>query len=497
MLSRLLGYLRDIIIAAAYGQTGVTDAYMAAFSIPDFLYNLLVAGTVTAAFIPVFTGYIATDQENEGWEVASSVFNITIIAMLCGVMAAAVLAPYIVPKLVPGFEPEYMALTVAMTRIMLVQAFFMALNGVSMGILNSYQRFLGPAVAAVMYNVVIILFGVAFRQQFGIIGFAVGVVAGAVTQFLIQAAGLRRLGLRYRPVFHWQHPGVRRVFILMVPVLLSYTLTQIGLIVQQNISSMLPRGSVTAVHTAQRLMQMPVGIFAVAMVVAIYPTLNGQVARKEMDAFKKSFAFGLRNIFYVTVPCAVGLGALSRPVVGLLYQRGNFTAENTALTAYTLIFFCLGLFAQGGVLLMNRVFYALQNTWTPVITGAVTMLLNIALNYLLIGAFGTGGLALAFSTASAVNLCAMLIIVRRRIGPIGGKDIAFSFSKILGASLIMGAVAYAVARALEAATFSAAGRFLQVGAALAAGGLVYFGLSLLFRMEEIELVIKLFKRIRR
>jgi putative peptidoglycan lipid II flippase len=288
------------------------------------------------------------------------------------------------------------------------------------------------------------------------------------------------------------------VFTLMVPVLLSYTLTQIGLFVQQNISSMLPKGSLTAVHTAQRLMQMPVSIFAVAMAVAVYPTLNGQVARQEMGEFKKTFAFGLRNIFYVTVPCAVGLGVLSGQVVRLLYQRGNYTAENTALTAYTLAFFCIGLFAQGGVLMMNRVYYALQNTWTPVITGAGAMLLNIALNFILIGPLATGGLALAYSIANIVNLGAMLIIVRRRIGPIGGRDIAASFGKTAGASAVMGGVVYAVVQAFEAAGISAAaGGLLQTGAAIAAGCLVYFGISMLLKMEETELIMKAIKRIRR
>ena len=498
ILSRILGYGRDIIIAAAYGQTRMTDAYLAAFSIPDFLYNLLVAGVVTAAFIPVYSSYITTNRQDEGWEVASTVYNIAAIAMACGIAVAGTLAPGIVSRwLVPGFEPAYMALTVQMTRIMLIQAFFMALNGISMGILNAHQQFLWSAVASVMYNVMIILFGVVLGKRLGIVGFAVGVAAGAGTQFLIQALSLKRIGMRYMPVLRWRHPGVRRIFVLMIPVLLSYTLTQVGLFVQQNISSSLPGGALAAVRWAQRLMQMPISIFAITLVIALFPTLTGQAARGEMDAFKSSFVYGLRNIFYVTLPCAVGLAVLSRQVVGLLYQRGNFTAEDTALTAYTLMFFCLGLFAQGGVQLMNRVFYALQNTWTPVAIGAGSMVLNIALNYLLIGPLGTGGLALAYSIAGIVSLSLLLVMARRRIGAFGGKALALSFAKTLAISIAMGVAAYAASALTGRMLAGVTGQLalaIRVGASIAVGGLVYFGLSIVLKMEEINVVKRMFRR---
>ncbi|MCL2121668.1 MAG: murein biosynthesis integral membrane protein MurJ [Clostridiales bacterium] len=501
IVSRILGYLRDILIAAAYGQTRVTDAYFAAFSIPDFLYNLLAAGTVTAAFIPVFSGYIATDRQDEGWEVANTVFHLTVAAMLCGIAAAGLLAPQIVANwLVPGFEPEYTALTVHMTRIMLIQSFFMALNGISMGILNSYQRFVEPALAAVMYNVMIILFGVVLGKKLGITGFSIGVVAGSITQFLIQVMGLRHIGLRYKPVLNWRHPGVRQVFALMVPVLLSYALTQIGLFVQQNISSSFPDGYLSSLKWAQRLMQMPVSIFAVTMVMALFPTLTGQAARQEMEAFKKSFSFGLRSIVYITLPCAVGLAVLSRPVVSLLYERGSFGPEDAALTANTLVFFCLGLFAQGGVLLMNRVFYALKNSWTPVGIGAAAMVLNILLNYLLRGPLNIGGLALAYSITGMLNLAFLLAMARRKIGAIGDGKLAASFGKILGISLIMGLVVYAVSALCGlylVDTHTKAGQLTQVLSAVAVGVPVYMGLSVVLKMEESDVVWRMFRRSKR
>ncbi len=498
ILSRVLGYVRDIIISSTYGQGKMTDAYLAAFSIPDFLYSLLVGGAVSAAFIPVFSSYIATDREDEGWKVASSIFNIVVPVFLLGIGIAAILAPLIVEKLlVPGFDPEYMALTVTMTRIMLIQAFFMALNGICMGILNSYQRFFSTSLASVMYNVMIILGGLLLQKRFGIVGFSVGVVIGAVTQFLIQFTAVFRSGLRYEPKIDLGHPGVRRIFFLMVPVVLSFSMNQLGLFVQQNLSSSMASGSLTAIRWSQRLMQLPIGIFATTIAMAVFPTLTGQVARREMDLFKSSFSLGLRTIFYITIPAAVGLAVLSEPVVRLLYQQGSFSSDSTSLTAYTLSYFCLGLCAYGGVQLMNRMFYALQNTWTPVITGAGTMGLNIALNYVLIESLGTGGLALSYSLAGIVNFLLLLWLLRRKIGRVDLRHILSSFFKILGVSLIMGAGALTVSWALETYVVDVAtktGQMIQVIGAVGLGGLLYVALSLLLGMEEINFVKSVLKR---
>ena len=492
ILSRVLGYVRDIIISSAYGQGQMTDAYLAAFSIPDFLYTLLVGGAVSAAFIPVFSGYIATDREEEGWRVASTIFNLVVPILLFAVAAAACLAPFIVENfLVPGFEPEYMALTVTMTRIMLIQAFFMALNGICMGILNSHQRFFATSLASVMYNVMIILCGLLLQKNFGIVGFSIGVVAGAATQFLIQFTAARRLGLRYEPRIDLHHPGVRRIFFLMVPVVLSFSMNQLGLFVQQNISSSMASGSLTAIRWSQRLMQLPIGIFATTIAMAVFPTLTGQVARREMELFKSSFSLGLRTIFYVTLPSAVGLAVLSKPVVRLLYQQGNFTTASTELTAYTLVFFCLGLCAYSGVQLMNRMFYALQNTWTPVLTGALTMGLNIGLNFLLVERFGTGGLALSYSFAGIVNLFLLLGLLRRKIGPLGFTYILLTFVETLGISFVMGAGALTVSWGLERYVVDVttkAGQLVQVAGAVGAGVFLYIGLSLVLGLEEIAFV---------
>lgn len=496
VLSRIIGYVRDMVILARFGQNKFTDAYNAAFSIPDFLYYLLVGGALSSAFIPVFSSYIATQKEEDGWRVASTIFNIVIILMLVGITIGFIFTPALIYILVPGFSPENLELTVKMTRIMFLQTFFMALNGISMGILNSYQHFLAPAVGSVVYNLGIIVVGLLLAPSLGIVGFAVGVVAGAALNFAIQLPALLKLGLRYRPIIDLSHPGVKKIGTLILPVLIGLSVTHFNLFVNQNLGSSLPEGMITALRNAQRIMQLPIGVFAIAIAVAVFPTLTGHAARGEIEEFKKTMSLGVRTIIFVTLPAAVGLIALKTPVVRLLFQQGKFTVENTRATAYALLFYCIGLFAYSAIQLLNRVFYSLQDTRTPVAVGIATILVNIGLNFLLIKPLGHGGLALAYSVAGIVNLLGLLIILRQKIGGIDGKRILASFLKTLLVSLVMGVSAFLGARLAEVfvGATTKLGQLVQVGVGVGVGVLVFAALVLLLKMEEGELAKSLFLR---
>ncbi len=500
VLSRFLGYVRDMVIYAQFGQNKFTDAYNAAFSIPDFLYYLLVGGALSAAFIPVFSGYIATRKEEDAWYVASTVFNIIIILMTAGIVVGNIFATPLIRLLVPGFTPDNIDLTVKMTRIMFFQTFFMALNGITMGILNSYQKFLAPAVGSVMYNLGIIAVGLVLSPYLGITGFAVGVVAGAVFYFAVQFPALWKLGLRYHAVIDLKHPGVRRVGALVMPVLIGLSVAQFNLFVNQNLGSNLPEGMLSALRAAQRVMQLPIGIFAVAIAVALFPTLTGLAARQETGVFKKSMSLGVRTIIFITLPSAIGLIALRVPVIRLLFQQGKFTPEDTQATAYALLFYCFGLIGYSAIQLLNRVFYALQDTRTPVVVGIFTIIVNIVLNFLLIGPLGHGGLALAYSLAGLVNMIGLLYILRKKIGSIDGKKMLISFLQTLGVSLTMGLAAFQTARIIEhlVNTGSKAGQLIQVGGGITVGVVVFFVLVLLLKMEEGQMAKTLFlKRLRR
>lgn len=499
-LSRVIGYVRDMVIYAHFGQNNLTDAYNAAFSIPDFLYFLLVGGALSSAFIPVFSGYIATKKDEDGWQVASTIFNIIMILMVIGIIIGNIFAPQLIRILVPGFSPENIALTVAMTRIMFFQTFFMALNGISMGILNSYHHFLAPAFGAVMYNLGIIVIGILLSPSLGIMGFAIGVVAGAIFNFAFQLPALIRLGLRYRFVIDLKHPGVRRIGTLILPVLIGLSVTQFNLFVNQNLGSNLPEGMISALRTAQRIMQLPIGIFAVAIAVAVFPTLTGHAAREEREDFKKTMSLGIRTIIFVTLPAAIGLISLKTPIVRLLFQQGLFTPADTEATAYAVLFYSMGIFAYSSIQLLNRVFYSIQDTITPVTVGIVTIIVNIALNLFFLKPLGHGGLALAYSLAGFINMVGLLIILRSKIGGIDGRAMLSSFLKTLVFSSFMGFFAYQSARLMELLVDieTKIGQVLQVGVSVLVGAVIFFALTFLFKMEEGELAKKLFlKRFRR
>lgn len=496
VLSRIIGYVRDMVIYARFGQNNLTDAYNAAFSIPDFLYYLLVGGALSSAFIPVFSGYIATQKDEDGWRVASTIFNTVVILMLLGIALGVTFAPALIRILVPGFSEANILLTVQMTRIMFMQTFFMALNGISMGILNSYHNFFAPALGSVVYNLGIIVIGLLLSPRLGIVGFSVGVVVGAALNFAIQLPALLKIGLRYHPVIDLNHPGVRKIGALIIPVFIGLSVTHFNLFVNQNLGSSLPEGMISALRAAQRIMQLPIGVFAIAIAVAVFPTLTGHAARQEKEDFKKTMSLGIRTIIFITLPASVGLIALKTPVVRLLFQQGRFTAADTQATSYALLFYCIGLFAYSAIQLLNRVFYSLQDTRTPVTVGIFTILVNIALNFLLIKPMGHGGLAFAYSLAGIVNLVGLLYILRRRIGSIDGRKMLTSFGQTLAISLVMGLAAYytsSVSQNLLGVT-GKMGQILQVGASVSVGALVFSALALFLKMEEGELAKSLFLR---
>lgn len=502
VVSRILGYARDVVIYSTFGQNSTTDAYNAAFSIPDFLYMLLVGGALSSALIPVLSSYIATDQDDDAWAVASVITNLVLVLMLLGIAFGLLFTPSLVYLLVPGLKAEAIELTIQLTRIMFAQAFLMALSGISMGILNSHKHFTAPAVGSMLYNLMIIVVGWWLNKFFGlgIMGFSIGVVVGAFFNFAVCVPPLIKVGMRYSVTFNINHPGVRKVLVLMAPVLIGLSVTHFNTFVTQNLASGLSEGMITALRMGQRLMQVPVGVFAIAVAVAVFPTLAQHSARKEMTEFKRTMSLGVRTVVFISLPAAVGLAVLRVPIVQTLYEQYNFTHEDTLVTAQALLFYTIGLIGYSAQQVLNRVFYAIQDTWTPVLVGIVTIFLNILLSYLLIGPLGHRGLALAYSAAGLFNMLALLVMLRPRLGSIGGRQILSSFTLTLVASLLMGLAVGLVAAWLPGVlNFHAkVNQVITVVCGVGVGALVFGGLGLLFKMEEAEMVKDLFlSRLRR
>lgn len=444
LVSRILGFFRETLVAGFFGKNAITDAYNTAFILPDLLYWLLVGGVLSSAFIPVLSEYIAKGDSEEGWRVVSSVVNIIFISLSILIILGLVFTPQFIKLQVPGFDEQTMGLTVHITRIILIQPLILALSGLAMGILNAHKVFWPSALGTVLYNASIIFFGTLFSWLgMGISGFAFGVVIGAAANFLVQIPALRQTGMKYYPVIDWRHPGVRRIAALAVPIVISYTLNQLQVIVNSHLGSSLPAGSLTAVWQSYRLFQLPVGIFALSIAVAVFPTLTEQAALNRWEEFRQTSSSSLRSVIFITLPISAGMIVLRFPLIRVLFQHGEFKASDTAATAIPLLFFCLGIAAQSAIQILPRMFYALQDTWTPVTLGILSMGVNILSMFLLVGPLKHGGLAFATSISAVFNMILLLYVLRRRLGHIDGKRIFATSFKSLVASVVMGLVVWA------------------------------------------------------
>jgi len=495
LLARILGYVRDMVIYSWFGQNYITDAYNAAFSIPDFIYMLLVGGALSSALIPVLGQYLARNEEEEAWRLASLVLNWTVLLLMLLISLGLIYTRGLINLLVPGLPPETIGLTVSLTRIMLIQSFFMALNGISMGVLNARKHFILPALGGILYNLGIILIGILFARRWGIAAFSIGVVAGSVLNFAVQVPALMRARFRYYPILNLNHPGLKQILILMVPVVIGLSVTQINLFVNQNLASSLPEGSISALRLAQRIMQLPIGIFGVSVAMAVFPTMTERVARNQIDDFKAFLPGGLRAVFVITIPAALGLMALREPIIALLFQQGQFDAGDTLATAQALFYYSIGLFAYSALQLVNRIFYSLQDTITPVLTGLAAIMINIGLSILWVHPLGHEGLALAYSVAGIFNLTLLMILIRRRLGTIGGGLLLRSFlvSGLAGLLMYVG-VRYGVELLGSGLAFTPkVNHLIMVMAGVGLGVSIYGIIISVFRLEETELILSLIK----
>lgn len=495
-LSRVLGYGREVAINTLFGQSYATDAYRAAFSVPDLIYLLMAGGALSAAFIPVFSNYVDSRQEERGWRTASIVLNYVILFSLILIAIAFWQAPAIIHILIKNVPGEYVSLGAFLTRIMFIQTLFMALNGFSMGILHSYNRFTGPALGALVYNVVIILVGLAFYKSLGVAAFSYGVVLGALVNFLVQIPFLRRAGIKYYFCFDWRDEGFQKIMLLMLPVMVGLGVGQGNLLVTQRIATGLGPGIWSALDLGQKIMQLPLGILSGSVGVTIFPILAVLSARGERAEFKRALSLGLRLLLLISLPATFGIIALKEPLVGLFFEQGQFTREMTGITSKVLLFYCLGLFAYTALQVVNRAFFSLKDTLTPVLAAAATVAVNILLSLALSQSMGYEGLALAYSLAGFANLFMLLLILRRRMGQMGGSLIMKSFVISTLASLLM----YLLVRWVvnyTGALQAAAGKselLLAVGGGSLLGLIVYCLLLLPFKLEESQLVLALVKK---
>src|SRR5437660_1951598 len=399
--SRVLGWLRLSVIGATFGESPQLDAFWAAFRIPNAVFDLLVAGALASAFIPVFTGYLARGREAEGLRVASSVLNAVVLLLVAFSAVMWLLAPILVPIVVaPGFSGDQLALTVDLTRLMLLSPIFMGLSSLTTGILNSYRQFLSGATAPLVYNAVIILFALFAAPFLGIQALAYGVVTGALFMWLVQLPELTFRRTRYSFSLDLGHPGVRDVLRLAGPRTLALGAVQIVFIVDTNLASRMPEGSLTALTYAFQLMLLPLGVFSIAISAAIFPSLSHYASLGQVNRMRDAVQQGIRWILFLTLPTVILMVVLRRPIVNLLFQYGNFGPAERELTQAAFLFYSLGLAGHALIQILARAYFAARDTTTPLALTLIAIGLNVVLDVLLAEPLGINGLALANSIAT-------------------------------------------------------------------------------------------------
>jgi putative peptidoglycan lipid II flippase len=492
--SRILGWLRLSVIGAQFaGDPRSLDAFWAAFRIPDTLFNLLVAGALASAFIPVFSSYLAKEREREAWRVASSVMNAMLIALIALSAVGWVLAPYLVPLIAPEFEPDQLALMTELTRIMLLSPIFMGLSALFTGVLNSYRQFLSGATAPLVYNAVIILFALFAAPFLGIKALAFGVVAGAAMMWLVQVPELTFRRTRYALALDLGHPGVREIAALALPTTVRLAVVQVVLFVDINLSSRMPPGSYTALLYAFQLTMLPLGVFSIAISAAVFPTLTRFASLGQQGRMRDSLEQAIRWILYLTFPTIIVMIVLRRPIVHLLFQYGEFGDAAREATSLAFLFYAIGLAGHAIVQIIARAYYATKDTATPLVMTVVSVVVNVVFAILLAPPLGINGLALANSIATLAE-AALLVFVfapraRLRLG-----SLSVSTLRHLAASLSMGVAMFAFIRFTNLPLDLALNPpkpllLLQTLIAMAFGAAVYVIASSIFRVAELDEIL--------
>ena len=491
VLSRIFGFIRETVIAYQFGATAQTDAFLVASVVPMALAGI-VAGAVAVAFIPVFTEYRLKAGEGEAWTIASAVINLTTLALAAATLLFILAAPVLVPLIGPGLAPETKTLAVSLSVWLAPVLIFTGLVALITAVLNAYRHFTYPAFAGLLYNFGMIGGALLLGGLLGISGLVVGVLVGSAAHLLALAVPLASQKNHYRPTLRGlQHPGVKKIGLLLLPFVVASAAGQINLLVDRILASGLAEGSISALNFAVRVQQLPLGIFAGAAATAAYPFFAEQAAGEHVNDLRRTFSEGLRLLWFIVFPLSVGLIVLSEPIVRLLFERGAFDARATQMTAAALFYYSLGIFAHAANALLVRVYFALQDTATPVKLGFWAVGLNIVLNLILVRYLAHGGLALATSIAALANCLLLAYYLRRRLGHLDGRRILSSTGKFAAASLAMG-LAVTAASGFSAAFLDPAiltHQLLQVGGLIALGGVVYLGTAALLKAEELARAI--------
>jgi len=499
LLSRISGFLRDMVVAYFFGAAMATDAFFVAFRIPNLWRRLVGEGSMTISFIPVYTEYLTQRTEKESREVTHIAFTIAAILLFVLTALGIIFSPILI-KIFAWTWPsasEKFQLAVTLNRIMFPYLFFVGLFALSMGILNSLRHFFAPAFATVFLNVSIIVSVFLFYYHFQtpVVALAIGVLAGGMLQFFFQVPFLIKKKVDFRFNLNFRHPAIRRIGLLMIPGLIGTAVYQLNVLIDTMFATALPEGSVSYLYYADRLMEFPLGIFVIAIGTAALPSFSSLVAQGKTEEFKETVSFAFRLGSFVCIPAMVGLISLRTPILNLLLQRGEFDYFATKMTAKALLCYSFGLWAIGGVRVLAPAFYSLQDTKTPLKIGLVCLGANVVLICIFIYPLKHAGLALATSLSSMLNL---FLLYRKLNHRLGGLDVARNIKSLLRTllcGLIMGGVAYLIC---SIGDWTVSGNTIKklflLGAGIVGGLGVYLASSYWMKNEEMLFLLNIVKR---
>lgn len=495
LLSRILGWLRTIVIAAHFGAGPDYDAYVAAIALPDLVFQVLVGGAVGSAFIPVFKRYLAIGRDEEAWQLTSAVVNLfALIALGTSVMLAVFARPITDVWVAGAQDPEFRETVASLTRILLISPAIFAVSTFCSSVLNSYNRFAIAAMAPLMYNLAIIGAALWLSGPLGIYGLALGAVVGAVLHLLIQLPFCFQLGMRWRPILGWGLPGVTEVVRLFAPRVLGLGVVQLNQVLSAVVlASFLGVVSIGYLNYAWQLIMLPLAL-SMAVGTAIFPTLSEENALDNREGFERLFLLSLRIILFVTIPASFGLIVLGKPLIRVFFERGAFDATSTDGTAAAMVFYALGLAGHATVEIVDRVFYARHDTRTPVLAAVLAVGVNLTASLILMQTgLNFRGLALASSLAALVEAGVLLRFISTRMAGLSISRLATPALRVLAASLVMVLPVAWLAAALDPPlrVYGTPGEALLLVTCIVVGAALYAIVSLVFHSDEVHTLWRL------
>lgn len=496
--SRLLGMVREMVIAARFGTGETYDAYVAAFRIPDLLFFIVMSGAFGSAFIPVFGSYLAQGDRERAWRLANALLTWTVVIFLVIAQLIFLFAEPLINRVIaPELPPDTRELAVDLTRFLLLSPLLLGLGAAGKGMLEAQDMFTLPAIAPILYNVGIIIGAITLTPTLGIYGLVWGVFIGAVAYVMVQVGWLVRNGLNIQPSFSLRTEGLGDVARLMGPRVLGQSASQLNLIVMTNFASRLGEGSISALNYAQQLVMLPLGILAMSLSTVIFPRMARQYALGDLGSLRQTLIGGLGPLVFLTVPATIVLLMFRTSIVHVIYQYGAFSPESTELVAQAVALFSLSLLARSLIELVTRAFYAMHDTRTPVGIAVVTVLANIPLSWWLSKHFGFGGLALSFSLTYIIRMLVLVATLSRRTGGVAG-ELGGTLTRLVPPAAMMAVVSWTLMKPLAGVTDPSLGRgmtdYLIFLIAVTGSGVVYFVASWVLRVPELVQLVRVIKQ---